>query len=102
MTVPFPEPTAPAGSRTEVFLRYLDFFRGRLADRLRDLPDSELRPACAVRLDAAGTAQAPDLRERRWLDWGFEGNAFDDPWGDHRDDRWYVAPEETLDGLLAD
>ena len=27
MTVPFPQPTTPAGSRTEVFLRYLDFFR---------------------------------------------------------------------------
>jgi len=25
--VPFPEPTAPAGSRAEVFLRYLDYFR---------------------------------------------------------------------------
>jgi hypothetical protein len=24
-----------------------------------------------------------------------------DPWGDRRDDRWYVAPDETLDGLLA-
>jgi hypothetical protein len=32
MTVPFPEPTAPAGSRAEVFNRYLDYFRDRLAD----------------------------------------------------------------------
>jgi hypothetical protein len=45
MTVPFPEPTAPAGSRTEVFLRYLGYFRDQLAARLRDLPDSELRAA---------------------------------------------------------
>lgn len=43
MTVPFPEPTAPAASRTEVFLRYLGYFRDQLAARLRDLPDSELR-----------------------------------------------------------
>ena len=24
-----------------------------------------------------------------------------DPWGDSRDGRWYAAPEESLDGLLA-
>jgi hypothetical protein len=28
---PFPSPTIPADSRTEVFLRYLDFFRTRSA-----------------------------------------------------------------------
>ena len=43
MTVPFPEPTAPAGSRAEVFLRYLDYFRDRVAAKLRELPDGELR-----------------------------------------------------------
>jgi hypothetical protein len=37
----------------------------------------------------------------RWLEWGFEGRDVADPWGDRRDGRWYVAPEETLDGLLA-
>ncbi len=37
----------------------------------------------------------------RWLEWGFEGRDVPDPWGDRRDGRWYVAPEETLDGLLA-
>jgi hypothetical protein len=40
--------------------------------------------------------------ERRWLEWGFEGRAVPDPWGDQRDDRWYVAPEATRDSLLAD
>ena len=93
MTVPFPEPTTPAGSRTEVFLRYLDFFRGRLADKLRELPDSELRSS---RLPSGWTPlellKHLTYVELRWLDWGFEGNAFDDPWGDIRDDRWYVAP----------
>lgn len=102
MTVPFPEPTAPAGSRTEVFLRYLAYFRDRLAARLRELPGGELRRS---RLPS-GWTPIELLRhltyvELRWLEWGFEGRAVADPWGDRRDDRWYVAPHETLDDLLA-
>jgi len=31
---PFPEPTIPASSRTEVFLRYLDYFRARVTAKL--------------------------------------------------------------------
>ncbi|HEY7265894.1 MAG TPA: DUF664 domain-containing protein [Trebonia sp.] len=103
MTVPFPEPTTPAGSLTEVFLRYLDYFRDRLAVKLRELPASELRRS---RL-ASGWTPLELLRhltymERRWLEWGFEGRALDDPWGDRRDGRWYVGPEETLEDLLAE
>lgn len=102
MTVPFPEPTAPAGSRTEVFLRYLGYFRDQLAARLRDLPDSELRRSIVP----SGWTPLELLRhltyaERRWLEWGFEGRAIGDPWGDQRDGRWYVPPRETLDDLLA-
>ena len=102
MTVPFPEPTTPAGSRTEVFLRYLGYFRDRLAARLRDLPDSELRRSIVP----SGWTPLELLRhltyaERRWLEWGFEGRAIGDPWGDQRDGRWYVPPRETLDDLLA-
>jgi len=40
--------------------------------------------------------------EMRWLEWGFEGRAVADPWGDRRDDRWHVATGETLDRLLDD
>ena len=38
MSVPFPEPTEPAASRAEVFLRYLDFFRDRVVRKLEGLP----------------------------------------------------------------
>jgi hypothetical protein len=38
----------------------------------------------------------------RWLEWGFEGRPVDDPWGDQRDGRWHVGPEDTLDGLFAE
>ena len=39
--------------------------------------------------------------ELRWLEWGFEGVDVTDPWGDGRDDRWYVAPDEDLAVLAA-
>ncbi|HTS94982.1 MAG TPA: DinB family protein [Streptosporangiaceae bacterium] len=102
MTIPFPEPTDPAASRAEVFLRYLDFFRSGLVDKLEGLPEGDLRRS---RLPS-GWAPIELLKhlayvEMRWLEWGFEGRAVADPWGDRRDDRWYVAPGETLGDLVA-
>jgi uncharacterized damage-inducible protein DinB len=98
----FPEPTAPAASRAEVFLTYLDYFRSTLVSRLYGLPGSELRRS---RLPS-GWAPIELLNhltfaEMRWLEWGFEGRDVGDPWGDRRDGRWHVAPEETLDALAA-
>jgi hypothetical protein len=103
MSVPFPEPTVPAASRAEVFLRYLDYFRSRVAARLRSLPEAELRGS---RLPSGWTPiellKHLAYVELRWLEWGFEGRDVKDPWGDQRDDRWYVPPDETLEDLLAD
>jgi hypothetical protein len=39
--------------------------------------------------------------ELRWIEWGFQGHQVDEPWGDRREDRWYVAPDETRDDLVA-
>jgi uncharacterized damage-inducible protein DinB len=103
MTVPYPEPTTPVGSRTEVFLGYLDYFRSQLTSKLASLPAADLRrsglPSGWTPLELL-----KHLRnvERRWLEWGFEGQDVADPWADLRDDRWYVAPEETLDTLTAE
>ena len=101
--VPFPEPTAPAGSRAEVFLRYLDYFRSQLASKVESLPAAELRRS---RLPSGWTPLelVKHLRyvELRWLEWGFGGRHVADPWGDQQDRRWHVGPEETLPGLLAD
>ena len=72
MSVPFPEPTEPAASRAEVFLRYLDFFRDRVVRKLEGLPAAELR---ASRLMSGWTPieLIKHLRyvELRWLEWGF-------------------------------
>jgi uncharacterized damage-inducible protein DinB len=103
MSEPFPEPTTPASSRTEVFLRYLDYFRARLADKLGALPAAELTRS---RLPSGWTPLelAKHLRyvELRWLEWGFEGRAVADPWADNQDGRWHIGPDETLDSLLDD
>jgi uncharacterized damage-inducible protein DinB len=91
-----------AGSRAEVFERYLGFFRGRLADKLRELPADELRRS---RLPSGWTPlellKHLTYVEMRWLEWGFEGQPVPDPWGDRRDDRWHVSQKESLDSLLA-
>jgi len=102
MTVPFPEPTDPAGSRAEVFLRYLDFFRDRVVNKLSGLPPAELRTSRLL----SGWAPIELLKhlryvEMRWLEWGFEGQDRADVWGERRDGRWYVGPGETLDELEA-
>jgi uncharacterized damage-inducible protein DinB len=100
--MPFPSPTTPASSRTEVFLRYLDFFRSRLSDKLQTLPPAELSSS---RLPSGWTPLGllKHLRhtERRWLEWGFAGEPVGDPWADGQDGPWHVAPDETLDSLLA-
>lgn len=101
MTVPFPEPTSSADSRSEVFLRYLDYFRDCLVRRIRALPEAELRtsrlPSGWTPLDLVNHVTHV---ERRWLEWGFEGADVAEPWGDSRDDRWYVDPERSRDDVL--
>jgi uncharacterized damage-inducible protein DinB len=102
VSIPFPEPTTPVPSRAEVFLGYLDYFRSQLVRKLEGLPSDELRRS---RLPSGWTPlellKHLTHVEMRWLEWGFEGRAVPDPWADSRDDRWYVAPDETLNGLVA-
>jgi uncharacterized damage-inducible protein DinB len=101
MTIPFPSPTEPATGRAEVFTRYLHFFRSTVISKLESLSPGALRTSSL----ASGWAPIELLRhltyvERRWLEWGFEGRDVGDPWGDRRDDRWYVGPGETLTELV--
>lgn len=102
MTVPFPSPTVPAAGRAEVFLRYLDYFRETLVSKVSALSDDEVRRS---RLPSGWTPLelVKHLRfvELRWIEWGFEGQPFDEPWGDRRNERWYVAPDETRAQLVA-
>ena len=93
----------PAGSRAEVFLRYLDYFRSRLASKLETLPAAELRRS---RLPSGWTPLqlVKHLRyvELRWLEWGFEGRDVGDPWADGEGGSCAVGRDETLASLLDD
>jgi uncharacterized damage-inducible protein DinB len=102
MNEPFPEPTRPVGSRAEVFIGYLDFFRSKVLDKVMGLPESELRHS---RLPSGWTpvelVKHLTFVEMRWLEWGFEGREVAEPWGDSRNERWHVATEETLTQLTS-
>jgi uncharacterized damage-inducible protein DinB len=101
MSIPFPSPTRPAESRTDVFLGYLDYFRTVLLSKVEDLPDHELRHS---RLPSGWTpielVKHLTHVERRWVVWGFEGRDVGDPWADHRGGRWYVASDEPAGDLV--
>jgi uncharacterized damage-inducible protein DinB len=101
MSKNFPSCTTPRSSRAEVFISYLDFFRSGVIARVALLPEGELRSS---RLPTGWTplelVKHLTFMERRWLEWGFEGVQVDNPWGDQRDDRWFVDESETRDELL--
>ncbi|MGI5132536.1 DinB family protein [Pseudonocardia sp. CA-107938] len=98
----FPEATDDLGTRADVLLAYLDFFRERTITRVEALPD-----------DAATRSGLPSgwspaellhhLRhvERRWLEWGFLGLDVDEPWGDWADGRWSVPAGTDVAALVA-
>src|ERR1017187_1816527 len=102
VSVPLPEPTAPAPSRAEVFVRYLDYFRSRVITKIEGLPESALRqsrlPSGWTPLELLKHLSYVGLR---WLEWGFGGRPITGPWGDPRGDRWDVAQDETLEQLVA-
>lgn len=102
MTRTFPSPTTALGSRSEVFLGYLDYFRAVLLDKLAGLAEPDLRGS---RLPSGWTPlqllKHLTHVERRWLVWGFLGEPVPDPWGDQVDGAWATTAEEDLPGLTA-
>jgi len=102
----FPSPTIPVADRTAVLTGYLDFFRETVLWKVTGLTEAQLRESSLP----SGWAPLELVHhltwvERRWLEWGFEGRPFADPWGDERDGRWHVpggvATEDVLAGLTA-
>ena len=101
MSVPFPEPTEPVGSTADVFLGYLSYFRAVVIEKLDGLDERELRNSCLP----SGWTPLELVRhltfvERRWLQWGFEGEPMAEPWGDSRDGRWFVGADEPAHEVL--
>jgi len=97
----FPSPTGAALARNEVFLMYLDYCRDRVIEKVTSLPlDAMIVSVVPTDWTALELVKHLTYVEMRWLEWGFEGQGVDEPWGDHLGDRWYVAPEDTLDSLV--
>jgi uncharacterized damage-inducible protein DinB len=101
VTTPLPEATDPPAPRAEVFLAYLDHFRSVVVAGVDGLPDDALRTS----LLPSGWSPLELVKhlthvERRWLVWGFEGSPVADPWGDARDGRWHVEPDESAADLV--
>jgi len=102
VSLPFPAPTLPAASRTEVLLRYLAYFRDGVGRRVEAMSEEEARRS---RVPSGWTplelVQHLTFMERRWFVWGFEGEAFDDPFGDEVDGRWRVPDGIGVAEVLA-
>jgi uncharacterized damage-inducible protein DinB len=101
MSAPFPEPTQPVSSSSEVLVRYLDYFRNQISDKVEGLSEKDQRTS---RLPSSWTPvqllKHLTHVEQRWLEWGFEGAAVAEPWADSRDGRWFVDDTEPLADLL--
>jgi uncharacterized damage-inducible protein DinB len=101
-TPSLPEPTGPPLPLPTVFLDYLDFFRSQVIAKVEALPEHRRRtsvlPSGWAPLELVKHLAAVEMR---WLEWGFEGAAVADPWGDQRDGRWYVGPDESTESLVA-
>ena len=102
VSIPFPEPTRPAASRTEVLVGYLDYFRAVVLAKVDGLSEDQLRGSILP----SGWSPLELVKhvtyvEMRWLEWGFEGAQVEDPWGDGRDDRWHVGTDEDPDEVVA-
>jgi uncharacterized damage-inducible protein DinB len=82
-------------------LQYLDYFRGRVIEKVTSLPLDAL-VVSVVPSDWTALELVKHLTyvEMRWLEWGFEGQPVDEPWGDHVGDRWCVSHEDTRDSLV--
>jgi hypothetical protein len=91
VSVPFPAASEPASSRTEVFLRYLAYFRDGVGRRVEGMDEVEARrsrvPSGWTPLELVRHLQ---FMEQRWFVWGFEGEPVEDPFGDEVDGRWTV------------
>jgi uncharacterized damage-inducible protein DinB len=98
----FPSATGPTLPRNEVFLMYLGYLRGRVIEKVTSLPlDALIVSVVPTDWTALELVKHLTFVEMRWLEWGFEGVTVEEPWGDHLGDRWFVAPDDTLDSLVA-
>lgn len=80
---------------------YLSYLRERTIEKVTSLPlDALIVSVVPTDWTALELVKHLTYVEMRWLEWGYEGAPIDEPWGDHLGERWFVAPEDTLDSLV--
>jgi Protein of unknown function (DUF664) len=97
------EPADTLVEPVELLLGYLDYYRDSVRRKVTGMAESELRisrlPSGWAPLELVSHLA---FMERRWMRWGFAGEAVSEPWGD--DDpvsgRWRVAPDRSLADVL--
>jgi uncharacterized damage-inducible protein DinB len=98
-----PSPTDFVRPRAELFLDYLAFFRGRVIEKVSELPDDALTSRILPsRWTPLGLTKHLAHVEMRWLEWGFEGQHVTDPWGDHFGEDFAPDPNDTRSSLLGE
>jgi uncharacterized damage-inducible protein DinB len=98
----FPEPGGGTADPATLFVRYLDFYRATVLRKVASLPQEGLRRS----LLPSGWTPLEMLShlahmERRWIVWGFLGEAVADPWGDGGGDHWQVPDDVSVEDLVA-
>jgi hypothetical protein len=96
------EPRATTTDPAELFAAYLRFYRETAIAKVAALAEPEQRTS---RLPSGWTPlellRHLAFMERRWMVWGFLGEDVPDPWGDDRDDRWFVAGDVGFDDVAS-
>jgi uncharacterized damage-inducible protein DinB len=102
--MPASEPSRSISDPTELLLGQLDYYRSTLQAKLDGLGEDDLRGSILP----SGWSPLELLNhlvhvERRWMQWGFEGEQVPEPWGDHEvgTDRWVLLPGDSLETLTA-
>ena len=96
------EPSTDQSDPKLLMLGQLAFYRATLLEKLAGLPDETLRSSILP----SGWLPLQLLKhlvyvERRWMQWGFEGEAVPNPWGDNdpATHRWALQPQDTVASL---
>ena len=96
-----PSPSDLAATRLGVWLTYLDYLREEAIALVESLSEDEaVTSRVASGWSPLGLLVHLRHVERRWIVWGFLGEAVEDPWGDQRDGRWVVEPGATRTALI--
>lgn len=93
-----PEPSTRTVDPATALLDYLDYFRAEIRRKVSGLDKNDLSTS---RLPSGWTALELLAHlvhmERRWLVWGFLGEAVTAPWGDQNDEgRWQTDLDVTV------